>query len=112
MAFYETTLVLRQDLSQADADKIADNLASVVANDGGKVVKKEYWGLRDLAYKINKTKKGHYIFLGLEASSPAIAELDRKLRISEDVIRSLTVRVEAVSKNPTPMISKRAANDE
>lgn len=96
MALYETTMILRPDLANSDVEKISGSFEDVV-NSGGKLLKKELWGLRDLSYKINKSKKGHYVHLGFEANSATVAELKRKLKISEDVIRDLTIRVEKIS---------------
>lgn len=102
MALYETTIILRPDLAQTDVEKIAGNFEDVIKS-GGKTIKKEFWGLRDLAYKIHKSKKGHYVHFGYEANNEAVSELRRKLGISEDVIRDLTVKVEKISKETTEL---------
>lgn len=100
MALYETTIILRPDLAHTDVEKIAGNFEDVIKT-GGKTIKKEFWGLKDLAYKIKKSKKGHYVHFGYEANNEAVSELRRKLGISEDVIRDLTIKVEKISKEPT-----------
>ena len=95
MALYEHMLIARQDISAQAVDALATHLKTIVENEGGKVEKQEYWGLRTLAYRIKKNRKGHYVLLNLNAPSNAIMELERQLKINEDVLRFLTVRVEA-----------------
>ena len=103
MAFYESTFITRQDMSKADVTKLTDSFTDIVKQFGGKVTKSEYWGLRNLAYKINKSKKGHYTMLALDAPAAAVAEMERNMRINEDVIRALTIRVEAIEEGPSVM---------
>lgn len=105
MAQYENTFITRQDMSKQDVTKLADDFSTIITKNGGKVVKNEYWGLRNLAYKINKSRKGHYVMLGLDAPAAAVKELERNLGINEDVIRSLTVRVEALEEGPSVMMN-------
>lgn len=100
MALYETTIILRPDLAHGDVEKVAGSFEDIIKS-GGKTVKKEFWGLKDLAYKIHKSKKGHYVHFGYEANSTTVSELRRKLGISEDVIRDLTIKVDSISKEPT-----------
>ena len=107
MAFYESTFILRQDLSTTDVERIAGEFSNTITEAGGKIVKKEFWGLRDLAFKIHKSKKGHYVHLGLDASAAAVKELDRKLGLSEDVVRTLILRVEEISKEPAKLNDNR-----
>ena len=94
MALYEHLLIARQDISAQQVDALATHLKTIVEGEGGKVEKQEYWGLRGLAYRIKKNRKGHYVLLNINAPSPAIVELERQLKINEDVLRYLTVRVE------------------
>ena len=94
MRAYEHTFIARQDLSPQQAQALADTYAGVITEHGGEVTKNEYWGLRNLAYRIKKNRKGHYLHLNLRAPSAAIDELERQERLSDDVIRYLTVRVE------------------
>ena len=93
-------MIFRPDLAQTDVEKVAGAFEDVIKS-GGKTVKKEFWGLRDLAYKIHKSKKGHYVHFGYEANNETVSELRRKLRISEDVLRDLTIKVESISKETT-----------
>ena len=106
MAFYESTFITRQDMSKADVTKLTDSFTDIVKQFGGKVTQSEYWGLRNLAYKINKSKKGHYTMLALDAPAAAVAEMERNMRINEDVIRALTIRVEAIEEGPSVMMNQ------
>lgn len=112
MAFYESIIIIRQDVSSADVDKIVDDLKQVIKNYDGNVVKTEYWGLRTLAYEIQNNKKGHYYFMGLEANKPLLDELDRKTKLSESIIRTSLVRVDAISKDPSPILRAKSSDDE
>ena len=95
MALYEHMLIARQDISAQQVDALATHLKTIVETEGGNVEKQEYWGLRTLAYRIKKNRKGHYVLLNLNAPANAIFELERQLKINEDVLRYMTVRVEA-----------------
>ena len=95
MALYEHLLIARQDISAQAVDALATHLKTIVEGEGGKVEKQEYWGLRGLAYRIKKNRKGHYVLLNINAPAKAIFELERQLKINEDVLRFLTVKVEA-----------------
>ena len=112
MPLYESTFIARQDMSRQDVGKIADSLSSIIEQGGGKVVKNEYWGLKSLSYKINKNRKGHYIMLGLDAPADAIKEMERNMGINEDIIRSLTVRVEDMDANPSVMMQQARSRDD
>ena len=112
MAFYESIIIIRQDVSSSDVDKIVDDLKQVIKNYDGNVVKTEYWGLRTLAYEIQNNKKGHYYFMGIEANKPLLDELDRKTKLSESIIRTSLVRVDAISKDPSPILRAKSSDDE
>jgi small subunit ribosomal protein S6 len=112
MPFYETVFVARQDLSGAQVEALADGFAQLIAAHGGEVRKREYWGLRNLAYRMRKNRKGHYVLFNLAAPPAAIAELERTMRINEDVIRYLTVRVEALEEGPSAMMQSRSSREE
>jgi small subunit ribosomal protein S6 len=94
MALYEHLLIARQDISAQAVDALATHLKTIVEGQGGKVEKQEYWGLRSLSYRIKKNRKGHYVLLNLNAPGKAIHELERQLKINEDVLRFMTVKVE------------------
>jgi small subunit ribosomal protein S6 len=112
MPLYESTFVTRQDISRADVTKLVDTFTDILKQHGGKVVKHEYWGLRNLAYKIKKNRKGHYVLLAIDAPHEAIKELERNMRIHEDVIRNLTVHVDSIEEGPSAMMQKPGRDDE
>ena len=107
MPLYEHVFLARQDLAQAQVDAIAENATKIIADNGGKVVKTENWGLRGLAYRIAKNRKAHYVMLDVDAPAPAMAELERQTGINEDVIRFMTIRVEDHEKGPSAMMRKQ-----
>jgi small subunit ribosomal protein S6 len=94
MALYEHLLIARQDISAQQVDALATHLKTIVEGEGGKVEKQEYWGLRSLAYRIKKNRKGHYVLLNINSPAKAVQELERQLKINEDVLRYLTVKVD------------------
>jgi small subunit ribosomal protein S6 len=106
MALYEHVFLARQDLSQAQVDALAENATKIVEDNKGKVVKTETWGLRTLTYKIQKNRKAHFVMLDIDATGDTIAELERQTRMNEDVIRYMTIRVDAHEKGPSVMMRK------
>ena len=112
MSFYENVFIARQDISGAQADALADTFTQLIADNGGEVKKREYWGLRNLAYRMKKNRKGHYVLLNIAAPSAAIAELERTMRINEDVIRYLTIRVDALDEGPSAIMQSRGSRDD
>jgi small subunit ribosomal protein S6 len=110
MALYEHMLIARQDISAQAVDALATHLKTIVETEGGKVEKQEYWGLRTLAYRIKKNRKGHYVLLNLNAPAKAVFELERQLKINEDVLRYLTVRVEAFEQSNSSRKREREAD--
>lgn len=111
MSFYENVFIARQDISSAQAEALADTFSNLITEQGGTVTKKEHWGLRNIAYRINKNRKGHYVLLNIEAPAAAIVEMERQMRINEDVLRYLTVRVEALEEGPSAMLQSRHRDD-
>jgi small subunit ribosomal protein S6 len=111
MALYEHMLIARQDISAQAVDALATHLKTIIETEGGKVEKQEYWGLRSLAYRIKKNRKGHYVLLNLNAPSNAIVELERQLKINEDVLRFITVRVDAFEQSNSSRKREREAGD-
>jgi small subunit ribosomal protein S6 len=111
MPFYENVFIARQDVSAAQVEALAEGFAGIVAQFGGKVTKREYWGLRNLAYRVKKNRKGHYMLFNLDAPPAAVNELERNMRISEDVLRYLTVRVEALEEGPSAVMQNRDRGD-
>ena len=112
MPLYESTFVTRQDISRADVNKLVDTFADIIKQHGGKVIKHEYWGLRNLAYKIKKNRKGHYVMLAIDAPHDAVKELERNMHIHEEVIRNLTVHVDSIEEGPSAMMQKPGRDDE
>lgn len=112
MAFYESIIIIRQDVSSAEVDKVANDFVKIIEDHNGKVIKTEYWGLKQLAYEIENNKKGHYYFMGIEATKPLLDEIDRKLKLSESVIRSSMVRVDEISKESSPILKAKNSDDE
>jgi small subunit ribosomal protein S6 len=107
MPLYEHVLIARQDISPQQVDALVEDITRQIQDAGGKVGKSEYWGLRNLAYRVRKNRKGHYCLLNIEAPAPAIHELERRQRINEDVLRFLTIRVEAHDEEPSPVLARR-----
>ena len=106
MPAYEHVFLARQDLAQAQVEALTEGLGKIVADGGGHVAKTEFWGLRSIAYRIAKNRKAHYVLLGIEAPAPVIAELERQVSLNEDIIRFLTIRVDAVDPKPSPMMKR------
>jgi small subunit ribosomal protein S6 len=105
--YYEYVFIARQDISPQQVDALVEDCTRIVGELGGKVGKSEYWGLRNLAYRVRKNRKGHYCLLNLDAPAPAVHELERRMRINEDVLRHMTVRVEALDEEPSPVLARR-----
>jgi small subunit ribosomal protein S6 len=112
MAFYESVVIARQDLSTAQVDTLGDELTAIIQEGGGKVTKSENWGLRSLQFRIKKNRKGHYLFFNLDTPSAALNEYERRMRINEDVLRYLSVRVEALDDGPSAMLQNKDRGNE
>ncbi|PLS21979.1 30S ribosomal protein S6 [Neptunicoccus cionae] len=112
MALYEHTFIARQDLSNAQAESLIEHFGAVLTDNGGKVVENEYWGLKTMAYKINKNRKGHYAFLRTDAPAPAVAEMERLMRLHDDVMRVLTIKVDEHEEGPSVVIQAKNSRDE
>ncbi|MDX2083206.1 MAG: 30S ribosomal protein S6 [Rickettsiales bacterium] len=94
MALYETVFIARQDLTVEDVDALSAKLSKIITEGDGKIISKEYWGLRNLAYKVKKNNRGHYVLLNIDADYSAVSELNRVIGYNEDIIRSLTFTVD------------------
>lgn len=110
MALYETVFITRQDLAAEDVDALSNKLAKIITDANGKIVSKEYWGLRNLSYKVKKNSRGHYVLFNINADYSAVAELNRVIGYSEDIIRSLTFKVEA-HVDESPLFVSATAKD-
>jgi small subunit ribosomal protein S6 len=111
MPLYEHVFLARQDLAQAQVDALAENATKIIQDNGGTVAKTETWGLRSLAYRIQKNRKAHYVMLDIDAPAPVVAELERQTQINEDVIRYMTVRVDAHEQGPSAMMRRNERSD-
>jgi small subunit ribosomal protein S6 len=108
MALYENVFIARQDISAAQVDALTDGFATLIGENGGEVKKREYWGLRNLTYRIKKNRKAHYVLLNIEAPAPAVAEMERTMRINEDILRYLTIRVDEHEEGPSAIMQGRS----
>ena len=107
MAFYESVFIARQDISSSQVDTLTEEFKGIVAEQGGTVGKTEYWGLRTLAYRIKKNRKGHYVLMNIDAPAGTVEELERRMRLNEDILRYLTVRVDALDENQSVMMQNK-----
>jgi small subunit ribosomal protein S6 len=112
MPLYETVLIARQDISSTQVDALADNFTTILSENGGQVSKREYWGLRNLTYRIKKNRKGHYVLFNIDAPPAAVSEMERTMRINEDVLRYLTIRVDQHEEGPSAIMQNRGRGDE
>jgi small subunit ribosomal protein S6 len=112
MAFYECVLIARQDVSATQVESLVTDYTKILEDNGGRVASSEYWGLRTLAYRIKKNRKGHYQMLRIEAPAAAVHEMERNMRLSDDVIRYLTVRVEELEEGPSAVMQARTTRDD
>lgn len=104
MALYESTFIVRQDLSKADVAKLMESYGEVIKKEGGSVVKDEYWGLRNLAYRVKKYRRAHYNMLAVDAPAAAMKEVQRLAKFNEEVLRNVTIRVDEIEKEPSAPI--------
>jgi len=111
MALYEHVFVARQDISASQVESITADFSKVIEENGGKVAKNEYWGLKNLAYKIKKNRKGHYVLLNIDAPHAAITEMERQCRLHEDVMRFMTIRVDELEEGQSIVLRSKADRD-
>lgn len=107
MPLYEHVMIARQDLSNTQAEGLIEHFGTVLADNGGKLVDHEYWGVKTMAYKINKNRKGHYAYLRTDAPSAAVQEMERLMALHDDVMRVLTIKVDAHEDGPSAQMQKR-----
>ena len=112
MALYEHVLIARPDISPAQVETLMEELSGFLDKQGAKVSKSEYWGLRNLSYPINKQRKGHYSLFNIDGPADAIHELERAHRLSDDIMRYMTIKVEELDENPSPMMSRKNRRDD
>lgn len=108
MALYESVIIGRQDLTPNQFEELTDEFIKIIESFKGVIKKRENWGLRNLAYKINKNRKGHYVLLNIDSSSDAILEYERLMRLNEDIIRFLTIGISSVDEKSSPLMNNKS----
>jgi len=111
MPCYESVFIARQDVSSSNVEELAGQFQQIVEDYGGRVTKTEHWGLRNLAYRIKKNRKGHYVMFNLDCPPEAVHEMERNMRFNEDIIRYLTLRTETLDDNPSVMMERKERKD-
>jgi small subunit ribosomal protein S6 len=111
MSLYETVFIARQELSAAQVEALAANLTDILTQGKGEVTKTEFCGLRNLAYSIKKNRKGHYVLFNIDAPSPAVKEMERQMRLNEDILRFLTLKVDKLDPEPSPLMQSKQSRD-
>lgn len=109
MAFYESVFIARQDISAAQAETIAKQFEDIIKKTEGTQVRTEMWGLRTLAYRVKKNRKGHYVMFQFEGTGATVTELERNYKINEDIIRFMTIKIDAMDTEPSVILSAREA---
>lgn len=104
MALYESVFIVRQDVTAAQVDALADEYTKIIEDSGGSIDRREYWGLRNLQYRIKKNRKGHYVLFNLNAPAASVQEMERNMRLNEDVLRFLTTRIDEPRSEPSPIM--------
>jgi small subunit ribosomal protein S6 len=112
MALYEHVFIARQDLSNTQAEGLVEHFGQVLSDNGGAIVGSEYWGLKTMAYKINKNRKGHYAYMRSDAPAEAVHEMERLMRLHDDVMRVLTIKVDEHVEGPSIQMQKRDERDD
>ena len=112
MSLYECVFIARQDISAPQVETLTEELSNIITQGGGSVSKKEYWGLRNISYRVKKNRKGHYVLMNIDAPSSAVKEMERQMSINEDVLRTLTIRVEELEEGPSAMMQSKNSRDE
>ena len=107
MALYECVYIARQELTVAQTEQLSKDLIKIISSNDGEIKNQEYWGLRNLAYKIRKNRKGHYTMFHIDSSSSTIIELERNMRLNEDILRYLTIKIESLPEGPSVMMTAR-----
>ena len=111
MRLYESVFIARQDISTAQVETLTSELTGIITGAGGKIHKHEYWGLKTLAYRINKNRKGHYVLLNIEADPGTMDEYGRRIGLNEDVLRVLTIKIDEVDPEPSIIMQSKSDRD-
>lgn len=112
MPLYECVILARQEVSAPQVEALIEEFSNVLSQGGGSVSKKEFWGLRNIAYRVKKNRKAHYVLLNVDAPSPAVKEMERQMSLNEDVLRFLTLRVEELEEGPSAMMQAKNSRDD
>jgi len=112
MSYYESVFLARPDITAEQVEGLADSFTKSLEDQGGKVVSRENWGLRNLAYRMKKNRKAHYIMLNIDAPGPAIHEMERLMRLNEDVMRYMTIKVDELNDGPSVVMQNKSSRDE
>ena len=107
MRLYECVIIGRQDVSSGHVEELVNDFCSIIEKDGGSIKKREYWGLRSLAYRIKKNRKGHYILLNFETNPKTLKEFERVMGLNEDILRFMTIVIDAIEENPSVMMQTK-----
>ena len=107
MALYECVYIARQELTVAQTEQLSKDLIKIISSNDGEIKNQEYWGLRNLAYKIRKNRKGHYTMFHIDSPSSTIIELERNMRLNEDILRYLTIKIESLPESPSVIMTAR-----
>ena len=107
MPLYESVVIARQDISAAQVDTLADELTKIIEENGGSVAKREHWGLRSLTYRIKKNRKGHYMLFNVDAPAAALSEFERRMRLNEDILRYLSIRVDEHEEGQSSILTNK-----
>lgn len=111
MPCYESVFIARQDISATQAEGLTETFSQIISSNGGNVVSTESWGLRSIAYRIKKNRKGHYVLMNIDAPAPALHEMERQMRIHEDVLRYMTIRIDGFEEGPSAMLRNKDRDD-
>lgn len=112
MPLYESVFIARQDVSASQVETLSEEMTTIITNLGGRVTKKEFWGLRNLSYRMNKNRKGHYVLFNIDAPAAAVIEMERVMRFNEDVLRTLTVRVDELEEGQSAVLLQKNERSE
>jgi small subunit ribosomal protein S6 len=112
MSLYEHVFISRQDLSTSQAEGLIEHFSTILSENGGKVLSQEYWGLKTMAYKINKNRKGHYVLLKSDSPPEAVEEMERLMRLHEDIMRVMTIKVKIHEDGPSAVMQSKARGEE
>lgn len=112
MPLYESVYIARPDISATQVETLTADMTKILEENGGKVTKDEYWGLKSLAYRIKKNRKGHYSLMNIDAPAAALTEMERNMRLHEDVLRYMSIRVDEHEEEPSVMMQSKSSRDD